>query len=202
MQRQRSARKLTSDDMISLDVGCGTNPKGDVNIDVVRESKHNLLADAHYLPLRDDSISVIFCERLLEHLDNPNQVLSEINRVLNKEGHAHIEVPKPFFANNCRFHLFNFLLNLPFSLGPTQIKWRLRSLRGIREKDSRWFHKHLIRIGDVKNYLNVFAVHEINNVLLRFLQSSRKARFFKFKAIWCVDLRILAKKKPVQLQKN
>jgi ubiquinone/menaquinone biosynthesis C-methylase UbiE len=102
--------QVTSDTMISLDVGCGTNPKGDVNIDVIREAQHNLLADAHHLPLRNNSISVIFCDRLLEHLDNPDLALKEINRVLTVEGSAEIEVPKPFFANNCRFHFFHFLV--------------------------------------------------------------------------------------------
>jgi len=79
-----------------LDVGCGTNPKGDVNIDLYLDARHRrevlsqetvkripnfMLASAEHLPFRNDSFWAVVCVHVLEHLLNPNIALSEFRRV-------------------------------------------------------------------------------------------------------------------------
>jgi ubiquinone/menaquinone biosynthesis C-methylase UbiE len=68
--------------MLTLDVGCGDKPKGNINIDqFMYKTPHrtkdanlktmkipNLInADAHYLPFRNGVFDVVFCNHLLEH---------------------------------------------------------------------------------------------------------------------------------------
>jgi SAM-dependent methyltransferase len=44
-------------------------------------------ADGAYLPLADDSFSLVWCIHVLHHLDDPELVLSEARRVLKPGGH-------------------------------------------------------------------------------------------------------------------
>lgn len=51
----------------------------------------NLIGDAHYLPLRDKSISKTLCKSVLEHVQSPYKVLLETKRVT--EGSIIVWVP-------------------------------------------------------------------------------------------------------------
>lgn len=64
--------------MISLDVGCGHNPRGNVNVDLflhhnlhrvgdLKDVPNLVCADCHHLPFRDAYFDVVFCFHLLEH---------------------------------------------------------------------------------------------------------------------------------------
>lgn len=48
--------------------------------------------DAHTLPFGDNSFDVIVCTEVLEHVEDPEQVLQEIKRVLKPNGVAVIEM--------------------------------------------------------------------------------------------------------------
>jgi len=61
-----------------LDVGCGDQPKGDINVDLFpHTSVHRasdlkgipnfVCANCHYLPFRDNSFNIVLCSHLLEH---------------------------------------------------------------------------------------------------------------------------------------
>ena len=73
--------------MLSLNLGCGSDKWGDVRVDLDFStqigdwSKLNLRADAHALPFRDKAFVVCRCWHVLEHLQDPVRVLSEIRRV-------------------------------------------------------------------------------------------------------------------------
>ena len=76
-----------------LDVGCGCNPKGTVNIDLYLKPIHRrgylnphkvpnfIIADAHRLPLRDSCFTLVICDNVLEHLERPWEALHEFSRV-------------------------------------------------------------------------------------------------------------------------
>jgi len=76
--------------MQSLNIGCGSDPWGDVRVDVscsflTASFKPTILADAHYLPFKDRSFEVVKSSHMLEHLKNPSKALDEILRVVTKE---------------------------------------------------------------------------------------------------------------------
>lgn len=49
-------------------------------------------ADGHKLPFKDESFDIVICCEVLEHVVDPGVVLSEIKRVLKKDGVAVIEM--------------------------------------------------------------------------------------------------------------
>lgn len=53
----------------------------------------DVVAQAEYLPLPDDSIGTIFCMELLEHVPDEQKVVGEISRVLRLNGHLLLSVP-------------------------------------------------------------------------------------------------------------
>jgi len=105
-----------------LDVGCGSRPKGDVNIDLYIQPTHRgdettapdpksiknfILADSNFLPFRDESFSIVYSSHLLEHCIQPYKVLQEFKRV--SKAIVYIEVPYgPRNPNDCPFHLYSW----------------------------------------------------------------------------------------------
>ena len=93
-----------------LDVGCGTglltrHIKGEIvlgldinNWNLKRTREHApktevILGDAESLPIRLESIDIIVCTEVLEHLLHPEEVLSEMVRVLRPRGKIIGSVP-------------------------------------------------------------------------------------------------------------
>jgi SAM-dependent methyltransferase len=70
----------------TLNLGCGPDGWGEVRVDVDTrtqtgvESKLNVRADAHNLPFRDAAFSYCRCWHVLEHVESPARVLSELRR--------------------------------------------------------------------------------------------------------------------------
>lgn len=50
------------------------------------------VADAHSIPYKDNFFNVVICTEVLEHVDDPWQVVMEIKRVLKRNGVAIIEL--------------------------------------------------------------------------------------------------------------
>lgn len=65
-----------------LNLGCGDDERGDIRIDL-EPTKNGLtiLADAHYLPIKDKAISQTLCKSVLEHVEAPLKVLLEMKRI-------------------------------------------------------------------------------------------------------------------------
>jgi ubiquinone/menaquinone biosynthesis C-methylase UbiE len=78
-----------------LDVGCGDNPQGDININLwhIEGVNRLVLGDAQKLPFTNSSVDNVICSHLLEHCKNPNFVLNEMRRILKGNGKALIKVP-------------------------------------------------------------------------------------------------------------
>jgi len=111
-----------------LDVGCGAFPKGkrsrDVNVDLFlepvqaaekedikpKEVPNFVLADAHFLPFRDNVFTVVHSSHLLEHLVNPFNALLEFKRV--SKAVVYVEVPcGSRTPNDCPYHLYSWDYN-------------------------------------------------------------------------------------------
>lgn len=109
---------LLESSFVILDVGCGRgacnddsvvfrknlrNFKGKVakviGIDVDPSARENPFIDEFYLikdnswPIESDSIDLIVCDNVLEHISSPDQVFQEIRRVLNDGGYLCIRTP-------------------------------------------------------------------------------------------------------------
>jgi len=52
-----------------------------------------LVCDAEYLPFRDDSFDFILCSEVFEHLLCPNKLLSEVSRMLTRNGQLVLTTP-------------------------------------------------------------------------------------------------------------
>jgi len=102
-----------------LDVGCGGDPQGDVNVDAFPHDRKQyfyewqpksvsnfVLADAHYLPFRNKTFEKIVCSHVLEHLTNPLVALKEMARVCN--GIVEIYVPSQFCLDTSETHIFTW----------------------------------------------------------------------------------------------
>lgn len=84
-----------------LDVGCGDSNKylgfspGDTYIGLDREKMGlvDIIGDAPHLPFKDGSFDAVTCISVLEHVENPKKVLSEIYRVTKAGGKVFISVP-------------------------------------------------------------------------------------------------------------
>jgi len=106
--------------MHALDVGCGWNPKGDVNVDLflhkaipkreneqtiylqykknlgkVQQIPNFLCCDVHFLPFRNEIFDIVVCDHLLEHKGiNFIEVCRELLRVTQQK--LYLSVPSQF----------------------------------------------------------------------------------------------------------
>lgn len=121
-----------------LDVGCGSQPKGDVNCDLLlehhdlREKPKTILnfvkCSAEFLPFISKSFEEVYCSHLLEHLEDYSQALQELKRVA-----AHrVTVILPFAL----FSVFDIFVHR-FKFG-SHIRWL------------RQYHKHFFLINPLK----------------------------------------------------
>ena len=64
-----------------------------VGTDIYLSSYVNFVADAHYLPFKNKSFDGVFIQAVLEHVVDPQLVVSEIHRVLTTDGVVYAETP-------------------------------------------------------------------------------------------------------------
>ena len=69
---------------------------------------------AENLPFEDDKFDFINLSEVIEHVDNPEDTLSEISRVLKKGGKVYLSVPSRFSYFDTHYHLL-FLNWIPRS---------------------------------------------------------------------------------------
>jgi SAM-dependent methyltransferase len=86
-----------------LDIGCGIDPEGDVNVDIEnvfteygRRPRNFIVATSSRLPFKDKAFRLVKCHDLIEHLDDEEIIatLEEIKRVSDR---AVIKVPNAYF---------------------------------------------------------------------------------------------------------
>ena len=87
-----------------LDVGCGNKPRGDVNIDFVKQTVPNFVrADALNLPFRDNVFSHACSHHVIEHVENPLKMISELKRVTSS---VEIFTPSAFDMDLTKEHIY------------------------------------------------------------------------------------------------
>jgi len=79
-----------------LNLGCGQFPKkGFINIDININAKADIICDLSKIPypFKNNSFELIVAEHVMEHLENPFDVMKEIWRILIPGGKIIIKVP-------------------------------------------------------------------------------------------------------------
>lgn len=84
--------------VISIDLDFGS--------DSLQQNAYRVLSDAHHIPVKSDSINVIIASHTLEHFEHVEQVLSEIRRILKKDGKLWAAIPDGYSLND---RLYRFL---------------------------------------------------------------------------------------------
>ena len=96
-----------------LDVGCGSQPRGDVNCDLflgksphtkytIKKCGNFVRCNAEWLPFRDNSFPIVYASHLMEHLSHPFNFLKEAKRVASKI--VYLQVPSLHFVANQIIH--------------------------------------------------------------------------------------------------
>jgi SAM-dependent methyltransferase len=109
-----------------LDIGCGSGVQiqkvtengyiRSIGIDVNRNAiefarSRNLpnaefiIADAQHLPIKPARVTKVICAEIIEHLETPDTLISEIYRVLEKDGEVTITTPN----NNRVWKIYEYL---------------------------------------------------------------------------------------------
>ena len=85
--------------VVSLDIGCGPRGLGSsANIDIAYPPNipdNFQIMDAHELHFPNNTFEAISILEVIEHVENPSQVLREIYRVLKKDGALYLTTPNP-----------------------------------------------------------------------------------------------------------
>lgn len=90
-----------------VDIGCnqgfllsllkGYKVGVDIAVNVLKESKkkglESICCNAENLCFKSECFDIIICTDILEHVLNPENVLKELYRILDKKGHLFIEIP-------------------------------------------------------------------------------------------------------------
>jgi len=91
----RNGVKISSREILSLDIGAGENPKGSINTDIRLLPTIDVVCHALYLPFRSEVSDKVFLSHVIEHFryrDSFNP-LKECNRVLKLGGRIEIWTP-------------------------------------------------------------------------------------------------------------
>ncbi|MCQ9201503.1 MAG: class I SAM-dependent methyltransferase [Prochlorococcus marinus XMU1425] len=72
---------------------CSTKKIQIDSIDIYFSENITAIADAHYLPFRQNSYNLVIVQAVLEHVINPHRVVDEIYRVLDWDGVVYSETP-------------------------------------------------------------------------------------------------------------
>ncbi len=101
-----------NEDYVVLNVGGGPKreEKNVLNLNIGPFPNVDVVADAHNLPFRSDSLDSIMMAAVLEHVQNPQKVVEEAFRVLKKGGFIYAETPFLQHFHGYPDHYQNFTL--------------------------------------------------------------------------------------------
>lgn len=100
--RTKKSRKKISDivksmpqSSIWLNIGSGSTNYGKnfLNIDISVFQNVTLVGDAHFLPVKPESVDGVVIQGVCEHIHKPEMVVNEIFRVLKRSGIVIAEIP-------------------------------------------------------------------------------------------------------------
>lgn len=137
------------------------------------ESINFVTGDMHKMPFKDNSFDKTVASEVLEHVENDEQVLKEIYRILKPNGILVISVPSvnyPFFWDPINFilqHLFKTHIKTGFFAGLWSGHLRLYSLYNLKKKFEKIGFK--VEIAQELTYWCLPFNHYLINIVARLL---------------------------------
>ena len=100
-------------------------------IDIYKKSLCDAIGDAHHLPFKENIFRKVVLYEVLEHLNDASEVLTEINRVLRKNGILEFSVPNAMHYRA----ILRWVANGKISVSPDHINcWRLPEIENLLRK--------------------------------------------------------------------
>ena len=110
------------------------------SIDIIGNENIDYIADAHYLPFKNETFDAVWIQAVLEHVVSPENVVKEIFRILKNDGIVYSEIPfmqqihmgkndfTRYSASGHRYLFKNFeKINIGVNNGPgTTLAWSLK----------------------------------------------------------------------------
>jgi len=126
---------MSSEGLI-LDVGCGYAPmhmpskEAQIKLDIIR-GKANIIADAHHLPFKSEIFSKVVMYEVIEHVDSPKEVLSEIYRILKHKGILELTTPNIMFVGS---YFWWIVKPQKLEISEHIYGWRLPEIKNLLQK--------------------------------------------------------------------
>jgi ubiquinone/menaquinone biosynthesis C-methylase UbiE len=98
----------------NMGIAIGGGPKKHhsklLNLNISNFKNVDVVADAHFLPYKDESVDMIYCDSVLEHLYDPNKAVLEMFRVLKNGGKIFAITPFLQPYHGYPFHYQNYTI--------------------------------------------------------------------------------------------
>lgn len=92
--RRRLLERSARDGWRVLNLGSGGRPESAaINLDVTCATGPDVVADGYRLPFADGTFDAVFCEYVIEHVEDPDGFLRSARRVLKPNGRIYLEAP-------------------------------------------------------------------------------------------------------------
>ena len=84
-----------------VDIGCGSKPyikyfryiNDYIGVDI-NKGEADIVANAESLPIKSNSIDIVLCNQLIEHVPEPDKIIGEIHRILKEGGILILTAPQ------------------------------------------------------------------------------------------------------------
>jgi predicted SAM-dependent methyltransferase len=120
---------MENDLPININLGCGEQQIDNyIGLDLVPTTSVDVICDLeHPLPLATGVVDKVYAKSLLEHIDNLEALLTEVQRVLKLNGRFHIYVPhwsNPLYYSDYTHMRFFGLATFDYFLSPNKQMYR------------------------------------------------------------------------------
>ncbi|MEM4213736.1 MAG: class I SAM-dependent methyltransferase [Candidatus Methanomethylicaceae archaeon] len=138
--------------MLTIDIGCGDNKRGDIGVDIRKTRCVDIIADARFLPFKTESFDYVFSDQVIEHFSHREikNIMLEWIRILKKGGTIEILCP------DLRARAFLFFLNPSWQ--------NIKNIYGGQEYEYNCHHCGF-SFGLLKNLLESCGVRKVKRVI-------------------------------------
>jgi len=116
-----------------------------------------LVSDSMALPFRDNTLGIIICNHVYEHVPDPNRMMREFYRVLKKDGFCYLSAGNKYMVMEGHYHL-PFLSWIPRRLAHFYLR--------MTKKGNFYYEEHLSLRG-LRRLVTGFEIHDYTLSIIR-----------------------------------